>query len=82
MERGKSFDDHGGAPFLKYGFRGWVMKIVSQFGRLALMFCFPFDNVNRDHQRLTTSKRGYREKTELTEYPPKTGTLLGPNKKK
>ena len=76
MERAKSFNDHGGSPFLKNGFCGRVMKLVPQIEGLALMFCFPFDNVNRDRQRLTTSKRGCREENEVTENPPKMSSFV------
>ena len=76
MNRGKSFDDYGGGQFYNNGFRRRVTRTASQFGRIALMFCFPFDKVNRDHQRLTNSKRGYREKNELTVNPPKMSSFV------
>ena len=76
MEGGKSFDDHGGGRCHGTGFRGRVTKMVLQFGGLALMFCFSFVNVHREHQRSTTSKRGYREENKLTENQSKMGTFV------
>ena len=44
METGKDFGDLRGGPFNINIVCGLAMRIVSLFGGLALIFCFPFNN--------------------------------------
>ena len=66
MENGKGYKEHRGGPLLKNNISVRATRIVSNFSRLALLLCFPFDNVHRELQRLTTKKRCYTEEIKPT----------------
>ena len=51
------------------------------FRQLVPMFCFPFDNVHRQLQRLTTNKRCHREESKPTGNPRKWALLSAQNEK-